>query len=133
MGSVQNPKLPAAQHSARYLGGAILCALVNNVILIAGHAAGLADFTSVVICWFAGGTTGYLWHHRITFRVAPSRAGYLRFLAGSALGIPLSYLALALFHQWLDWEMWLAAPATTIAMFAYSYLSARIALLWRRR
>lgn len=119
-------------HGVRYLGGAVLCALVNNVVLILGDRLGWPDLAGVLAGWFAGGTTGYLWHHRISFAVAHSWAGYARFLAGSALGIPLAWLAVVGFHQWLAWPMWLAAPAATVALFAYNYASARVALLWKR-
>ena len=128
MAEPATPRAALAGHSLRYLCGAVLCALINNAVLIVGHRAGLSEFAGVLAAWFLGGTTGYLWHHRISFAVAPSWRGYARFLTGSAISIPLAYLAVALFHQWLAWPMELAAPAATVALFAYNYLSARIAL-----
>jgi len=120
-------------HGARYFAGAALSAVVSNLVLIGGDHAKLPDLISVVLSWFAGGTIGYAWHHKISFGTEPSLGGYLRFMGGSALGIPLAYGAIAFFHTGLRWQMWLAAPSATIVLFGYNYASARIAILKFRR
>lgn len=126
--------LPATDrwHFARYAGGAVLCALVNNLVLIGGDMAGLSQLACVLAAWAMGGTIGYLWHHRLTFRAPPSLAGYRNMMAGTLLGLPLTYAIIAVLHGWLGWPMWLAAPVMTVIMVAYNYLNARLAILWRR-
>ena len=47
----------------RYLGGAGLCALANNVVLIVAAARGVSNLPAVIMAWLTGGTIGYLWHH----------------------------------------------------------------------
>lgn len=122
-----------AWHGARYAGGAVLCAVVNNIILIGGAWGGLPDLAGVLIAWFAGGTTGYLYHGKFTFRQAPTRRSYARFMSGTAIGIPLTWLLLVALRQGLGLPMEVAAPVTTVVLVIYNYLNARIALLWGRR
>ena len=122
-----------AWHGARYAGGAVLCALVNNVILIGGAKAGLPDLAGVLIAWFAGGTTGYFYHGQFTFRQAPTRRSYLQFMSGTALGIPITWVLLLALRQGLGLPMEIAAPTTTVVLVLYNYLNARIALHWGRR
>lgn len=124
---------PDHAHFLRYSGGAVLCALLNNAILIGGDWLGLADWSSVFIAWASGGTLGYLWHHRVTFRAPGSLAGYLRMLAGTLVALPLAYAIIAILHGLLLWPMALAAPTMTVLMVFYNYLNARIAIRWRRR
>ena len=117
-----------AWHGGRYAGGAVLCALVNNVILIGGARLGAPDLAGVLVAWASGGTIGYLWHCRLTFRAAPSWPGYLRFMSGTLLGIPLTWLLIALLRGPLGWPMEAAAPATTVILVVYNYLNARLAI-----
>lgn len=118
-------------HVVRYAGGAVLCALSNNIVLIGGDAAGLPQWASVLLAWATGGTLGYLWHHRVTFRAPPKLAGYFSMMTGGLLALPITYAVIALLHGVLRWPMWLAAPAMTVIMFGYNYLNARLAILWR--
>ena len=109
----------------------MLCAIVNNVLLIVGDAAELPQLVSVLLAWLAGGTLGYLWHQRLTYRASPSWRSYLQLLAGSMIAIPLAWGVIAILQGWLGLTMWLAAPIATVAMFAYNYLNARLAILRR--
>jgi putative flippase GtrA len=118
-------------HTARYLAGGIVCALINNIVLIAGDALGVSLTISVLATWMFGGTAGYLWHARVTFAAGYSLRACARFLAGVAVAIPLTWFVLVVLRQWLGWPMEVAAPAATVILFAYNYLNARLAIVQR--
>lgn len=117
----------------RYLVVGAACALVNNVILIGGDAMGLAHGILIALTWAIGCSLGYVLHAGWTFRQPRSASAYLRFMAGCALGVPIAWASLVLFAGLLALPMWQAAPLSTLAMIAYNYASARIAILWRRQ
>jgi putative flippase GtrA len=117
--------------TSRYAMVGATVAVLNNVVLIGGDRLGIAYPVLVAEAWALSGTLAYLLHARWTFRQAPGGAAYARFMAGSALGVPLAMAAVWLFFQALRWPMAVAAPAATLAMFAYNYFSARLAILWR--
>jgi len=117
----------------RYFGGAVLCALINNVILIVGAHFGLADAVGVAIAWAAGGTTGYVYHTRVTFTQPLRLRAYGQFMAGMILGVPLTWLLITVFRRGFGWPMEFASPATTVLLFAYNFANARLAIAWPRR
>ena len=117
--------------TSRYAMVGATVAVLNNVVLIGGDELGIAYPALVAVAWALGGTLAYGLHARWTFRQGLGRAAYARFMAGSALSVPLAMAAVWLFFGALSWPMALAAPAATLAMFAYNYLSARMAILWR--
>lgn len=117
----------------RYLGGAVLCAAINNAILIAGAHLGVPDTVGVIATWLAGGSAGYLYHTRVTYRQPLSRRGYVQFMAGVAIGTPLTWVLILLMRQGLGWPMEWAAPVTTVILVVYNYLNARLAIHWRRQ
>lgn len=119
----------AGQRNQRYLAGAVLCALVNNVVLIAGDWFSLLLTANVLAAWLAGSLTGYFWHSAITYRSPRSLAGLLRFLTGTLLGIPLAWLVLFVLRDLLGLPMWLASPVMTLVLFLYNYLNARLAIV----
>ena len=120
-----------AHEPARYLGSAVVTALVNNVVLIGADRAGFGYAGVLAWSWAITGSLGYFLHVRFTFRAAPALGGYLRFMFGLALGIPLAFAAIWVFKSGLGWPMWAAAPAATVAMVVYNYLAARLAILRR--
>ncbi len=115
-----------------YLGGAGLCALVNNVVLICVDAAQWPLITGVLLSWFFGGLTGFFWHSRLTYNTGLSIAAFLRFMAGALLGIPLAWAVLWLCTIPLGWPMWLAGPVSTMILFCYHYLNAFLAIHWHK-
>ncbi len=116
----------------RYLAGAGLCALVNNVVLIGVDAAQWPLIVGVLLSWFLGGLTGFVWHSRLTYNTALSFAAFLRFMAGALLGIPLAWAVLWLCTIPLGWPIWLAGPISTVILFCYHYLNAFLAIHWHK-
>jgi putative flippase GtrA len=117
----------------KYLCGAVLCAMINNVILIGGSELGISDTTGVMAAWLLGGTVGYLWHCLVSFRQALAPCGYGQFMIGMLIGIPLTWLSIVFFRHVVGWPMTFASPATTIVLFLYNYLNARLAIVVRRQ
>ena len=116
---------------ARYtlIGG--LCAATNMVLLVLGDRLGLGYGALVVFCWAVVGSLAYALHARFTFAVAHGLAAYGRFMAGLALGVPVSWALLWLGGRVLGLPMRFNAPLNAVLMFAYNYLAAKIAILWR--
>lgn len=115
-------------HLIRYGAGSVLCAAVNNVILIASDLQGLSLFAGVLLSWLGGGVTGYVWHATVSFRSRPTLGSFVRFMGGALAGLPLAWIVLWLFHEVWAWPMWLAGPAATLVLFLYHYLNAFLAI-----
>lgn len=116
---------------ARYLLNAAAVAVINNLVLILADGASLGYVPMIAFSWFVSGSLGYALHTRFTFREKAVLSGYLRFMSGVAMGIPLAFAALYFFRSLLNLPMWSAAPAATVVMVIYNYLAARFAI--RRR
>jgi hypothetical protein len=117
-----------ARHFAAFFGGSVLCAAINNLILIVGDLLGLHYSLLLVVCHFTSSSLGYVYHCRVTFDQAMHLNGYARFVAGIWLGLPVSLALIALMVDWLDLAMVIAAPGMTVIMFGYHYLVARLAI-----
>lgn len=116
------------EHSARYLVVAGLSALLSNVLLIGGDRAGLGTTGAVLVSWFITGSAAYWLHALITFREPLKAKTWLRYIAGTAAGIPAGWLMLQVLITLLGWPMLYAAPLVTVIMFGYHYINARLAI-----
>ena len=101
----------------RYLLGAIICAGLNNVILIAGDHLGFGYVGLSVVCFFVTGTFAYAFHSLFTFRRDLGIRAYLLYMAGLLLGLLVSIVVLHLLYSVIGLPMWLAAPILTVTMF----------------
>jgi putative flippase GtrA len=115
----------------RYLVVSVVCAGLNNLVLIAADHLGLGYPGVLASSWLISGSVGYALHTRFSFVRAPTWRTYGRFMLGIALGIPLAFAALWVFRSGLGWPMWASAPSATLAMLIFNYISARIAILRR--
>jgi len=113
---------------ALFLGGSVLCAGINNVILIAGEWLGYNYVLLTFLCYFVSGSVGYFYHCRITFDKPISWMSYVGFISSLFLGLPLSILLLAIAIEWLVLPMWIAAPAMTMIMFIYHFAIAQLTI-----
>jgi putative flippase GtrA len=117
----------------RYLTVGALCAATHNVVMIGADFAGLHYVPATLLSCAIVTPLGYFLHCRFTFREAHSLAGFLRFMAGIAVGYPLSLALMALFCSGLHWPVLIAAPLTTILLFVFNYVSAHWAIVRRWR
>jgi len=116
---------------AAFLGGSVLCAGINNVILIAGDWLHMHYTVLLLVCYLTSSSVGYAYHCRITFHQPMTAGGYINFVAGIWLGLPVSLALIAVMVDWLILPMWVAAPVMTLIMFVYHYMVARLAIITR--
>jgi len=119
----------AADRRLRYVGVAAFCAILNNISVIAllmlGYGAVAASVIGLLPMFFIG----YGLHVGVTFRVAPSWAGFARFSLGLAASLPLAIALLYLFVDVFGAPKALAPPLVTILIFLYNYVATHVAIL----
>lgn len=120
-------------YGRRYLTVGALCALIHNLIMIGSDFAGIHYLPATLISFSVVTPLGYYLHCRFTFKKARSLEGFLRFMAGIAVGYPLSLALMALFCSGMGLPVWIAAPLATAALFAFNYVSAHWAIVRRLR
>ncbi|KRA83788.1 GtrA family protein [Altererythrobacter sp. Root672] len=108
---------------------AAICAGLNLVILLAGDRAGFHYAISTTLSFLVCVVVGYLLHCRFTFMVEPGFPALALYTAAMGANYPLAMLAIWLFHDQLDWPMLLSAPASTLALTLYNFLSSRWAVV----
>ena len=110
-----------------------LCAGLHLSIVLAGEAIGVHYAVSSLVSFAACLAVGYPLQSWFAFKVAPSWPALARYAAAMSLNYPLSTAAIWLFHDVVGWRMLLAAPAATVSLTAYNFLSSRWAVTHRRR
>lgn len=114
---------------SRYAVSGAICAILNNIILIGGDRLGMDYLPLVLLSWLIGGSTGFALHAKVSFRTKVRWRGYVQFMAGIALAIPVALAVIVLLTRVFGFPMAMAAPTATVAMIAYNYLNARLAIL----
>ena len=117
----------------RYTSVGILCAITHNLIMIGADFAGFHYFPATLLSFAVVTPLGYSLHCRFTFRKAHSLDGFLRFMAGIAVGYPLSLGLMVLLCSGLRLPVIVAAPVATAALFVFNYVSAHWAIVRRWR
>lgn len=112
----------------RYFVSAVVCAIANNLVLILLSRVGWSLLNLTLLSFATVGSLGYALHTRLTFGHRLGWYSYGRFMIGLSLGIPITYVALMFFCRILLLPMGFAAPATTILLFVYNYLSAKLTI-----
>lgn len=107
---------------------AVLCAALHFSVMMAGEALGVHFAISVTVSFATCVVTGYLLHCRFTFRVIPQLPEFVRYTAAMILNYPLTLWIVWLLHEALGLSMLIAAPASTVLLTAYNFLSARWAV-----
>lgn len=97
------------------------CALLHNVIIIGLDRVGVHYATASVVSFFLVAASGYLLHCAITFRTSPVLRSFVRYLGAMAFNLPLSIVALFLFHDVARLPMIIASPLATVALFVANY------------
>ncbi len=127
------PVHPVSTKRTRYLVIACFCAASHNVIMIAGDYVGISYAIMTFVSFMLVTPTAYALHTRFTFAERLSAARLLRFVSGTAIGLPLSLLVMAILCTLLKLPVIIAAPIATVVLFGWNYASAHLSILGRFR
>lgn len=117
---------------SRYLVVGASCAVLNNIILIAGDAAGLHYAVAILLTFILVLPLSYLAHAFWTFSAVLSWEAFGRFLMGSLLSLGVASVAVGLLKGGLQLPMLVTAPLATVAMTIYNFLMTRWAVAKHR-
>ncbi len=105
------------------------CALLHNVVMIAGDWAGLHYVVSSLMSFAIVVVVGYLLHSGWTFP-GSARGGvpFARYALTMAANLPLSLFGMWAFVDLAGIAVPLAAPAVTVLLALFNFLAGRWAL-----
>lgn len=122
-----------ATHQGRYLAIGCICALANNIIMVAGDRARQNYLTMALVSFVIVTPLAYALHTRFTF-VSPFSVGrLLRYASGAALAFPMFLALMAIFCSLMKLPVVIAVPMTTVLLFVWNYISAHLAIVGRLR
>jgi putative flippase GtrA len=107
----------------RFVMVGALCALLANAAIILLVRAGLGVLAATVLVFVPVLLVGYALHAAFTFRSQPSRAAFGRYALAMAANFPIWIGALYVLCDLLRISITIAAPATTVLVFLWNYLS----------
>jgi putative flippase GtrA len=115
--------------AARFLTVGLTCASLHNVILIAGHALGLHYVAASIVSFAIVVVVGYALHSAWTFPGAKrGRTSFVRYALSMSANFPLFVAGLFVLVDLAGLPVPMAAPAVTVAMFAFNFFATRLAL-----
>jgi len=115
----------------RYSVIGVLCALFNNLLLIALDMLGLHFSVSVAISVAVMIPLGFLLQSRLTFAAQPNWPSFWRYAAGLIGNLPLAWLLMWLFRDQAGMPMFIAAPVVTAIAFLLNFAASYWALAQR--
>jgi len=118
-------------HGHRYVVVGLACALLHNAVMIGGDLLGIHYVVSTLISYFVVVVFGFALHCGFTFSQPSSVRVFLRYAAGMATNYPASIVLMFLFCDGAGLSVAVAAPLTTVLLFAWNYLAARWAIVRR--
>jgi putative flippase GtrA len=119
------------RRTSRYAQVGLICALLNNVVVIAMDRLGYHYAIGVTVAFLTVTLVGYLLHTTYTFGVRASRAGGMRFMAANLSSFPLAMGAMFVLCSGLELRASIAMPIATVLLFAWNFLLAHVVIAWR--
>lgn len=113
----------------RYLIVVTICALVNNVLLIALVKLGFHYFTSIWLAYIPMVLFGYCLHVSVTFETRPTLAALARYGLAMLANYPLWIGSLFVLCDLLKMPILIAAPIGTVITFFGNYVATHWAIL----
>jgi len=113
------------QKASRYVQVGLICALLNNAIVIGMDQAGYHYAVCVVAAYFVVMIVSYLLHAAYTFGVRASGAGWVRFVTANLSGFPLSMMMMFILCDGIGLSASLAMPIATVFLFAWNFALAQ--------
>ena len=112
----------------RYAQVGLVCALLNNLIVIAFDRIGYHYAFAVCVAFVTTTAIGYLFHAAYTFKVAPSAPALLRFFAANAGSFVIAMLLMMLLCDGVGLTPSIAMPVATVLLFVWNYAVANWAI-----
>jgi putative flippase GtrA len=109
------------------IGG--VCALISNILIIGFARSGFNYFLATCLAFGPVLLVGYALHTSFTFETSASWLSFGRYTLSMLVNYPVWFASLYLFCNLFGVSVTIAAPATTIILFIWNYLSAGWALL----
>lgn len=126
------PALKLARRLARpsrYVQIGLLCAVLNNLIVIGGDRAHIHYAVSVSFAFVVVTAIGYLLHAAYTFKVPPSWSAMLRFYGANVSSFFIAMLLMIILCDGIGLSAAIAMPIATVIMFGWNYAFATWAIV----
>ena len=112
--------------TGRYAQVGLLCALINNAIVIGMDRLASPYPLSVTVGSIVSLTVGYLLHAAYTFRARATFAGWLKFGAANVSGFLLSMALMFVMCSLVGLSASVAMPLVTVILFVWNYIVAHL-------
>lgn len=106
----------------------LACAVLHNIIMIAGDWAGLHYAVSLVFSFLIVVVVGYWLHSGWTFATSRSGSSFGRYTLIALANFPLSLAGMFVFVDLLQLSVPIASPIVTVLLFATNFAGNRWAL-----
>jgi len=113
----------------RYLVVGATCAVLHNVIMIAGDVLGLHYVASTLVSFVIVVLCGYGLHSTFTFGRELSLSSLRRYALGMAANLPGSIVLMFVFCSLAGIPVTIAAPATTVILFLWNFAMSHWAIV----
>jgi putative flippase GtrA len=121
--------MSVAATSSRFAIVGLVCALAHNAILIGLDRWHIHYAISCVVSYVVVVLVGYALHVRFTFSERASVASFWRYALSMAANYPLMLALLFVMCDVAGLPVEIAAPAATVLMFGWNYVSSRWAIV----
>lgn len=114
---------------SRYAQIGLVCALMTNGIIIGLDQVGTHYFAATLVATVVVTAIGFLLHCAWTYKVAPTAAGFARFVAATALGSCIAVVSMVVLCDGFGLSATAAIPIATVFLFFWNYLLATWAIV----
>lgn len=118
-----------ARPALAYGAVSAICLALHNAVMIGGDWLGWPYLGSILVSFCLSAVTGYVLHSLATFGEPISMHRFLRYAAAMTANIPLVFIAIWMWHDFVGLAMVWASPIATICMIAVNFLLSRWAIL----
>jgi len=115
----------------RYLLVATSCALLHNAVMIGCDWLGIHYVPASGVSYIVVVLWSYALHARFTFSQPLSARSFLRYALGMATNYPASIALMFVFCNLAGLPVAVAAPVSTVLLFAWNFLTSRWAIAGR--
>jgi glycosyltransferase involved in cell wall biosynthesis/putative flippase GtrA len=122
------PTTSLGDQGLRYALVSAGCLALHNLIVIGGAALGLHYAAGMLVSFAVLVCLGYLAHVHFTFRTRAEARSFALYAGACAVNLPIAMATIYGFCSLLRLPVAIGAPATSVVMFVFNFLAARLAI-----